>query len=62
MKIHTQAELEANINSKEVLEIVAAGVFIISVGGTSAPKICVLHQQAELSVVARESSQPRVVA
>src|SRR5574341_760681 len=62
MKINTQAELSANINSGEVLEIVAAGIFSATLSGSAAPHIVVAHTQAVVSVVAWESSQPRVEA
>src|SRR5574341_1046800 len=62
MKINTQAELSANINSGEVLEIVAAGIFSATLSGSAAPHIVVAHTQAVVSVEAWESSQPRVVA
>ena len=61
MKITTQAELTANLDSEQVLEIVAAGVFAISIYGTAAPHI-IVNGAAELTVEAWGSSQPRVVA
>src|SRR5574341_50999 len=62
MKINTQAELSANINSGEVLEIVAAGIFSATLSGSAAPHIVVAHTQAVVSVEAWGSSQPRVEA
>src|SRR5258706_443551 len=60
MRIKTQAEFTANIDSTDILELIE-GNFNISIDGTAAPNI-VVHAGVSLDLTAWESSQPRVEA